>query len=107
MERIMIYKDRLSGREFKVEIMEEKGQHYKVSGLGSEPRLVHKGDVRSETEAVWRVVAFMASERGGYHVRKSQFGSYQCECKGFQYYKKCKHIDSYLGLGVSWKAWRP
>lgn len=102
----MIYTDNITGKEYQVEITGESGQHYRIKGPRLREKIVHKNDVRSENETIWRTVAFMASVRGAYQIKRSINGSYSCNCLGFQFRQKCKHVDSYLGVGAVWSPWK-
>lgn len=48
---------------------------------------------------LWPVVAVKQSSRDPsvtYNIRRSQEGAYSCECEGWKYRSKCRHMREYL-----------
>lgn len=45
----------------------------------------------------WLVVAWVPGSKGGWHrVRLHESGRWTCDCRGFSYRQRCRHLDLVL-----------
>jgi hypothetical protein len=75
-----------------------RGRKFKLVNIAGEPDSAYFAAEKKATTSS-NVIARLAGSNGSFYEISKNGANYSCTCTGFQFRKKCKHVEQFINKG--------